>query len=138
MHDDSNRDRSRGADEDEPVFHKGVSGKSYNDAARPRSPAGIRNRQALDARDASHASGPALEVNRPGCRPMAADDALLVGTTIAGLSLDAPVTLALDDRRRHMHVIGKTGTGKSTLLCSMIQQDLAAGCSIRMAISRKP
>jgi len=58
---------------------------------------------------------------------MAADDALLIGTTTAGLSLDAPVFLSLDDRRRHMHVIGKTGTGKSTLLYSMMLQDLEAG-----------
>ena len=31
------------------------------------------------------------------------------------------------DRRAHMYVIGKTGTGKSTLLETMIQQDMAAG-----------
>ena len=30
-------------------------------------------------------------------------------------------------RLRHMHVIGATGTGKSTLLLSLIAQDLAAG-----------
>jgi len=37
--------------------------------------------------------------------------------------------LALDDstRRRHLHVVGQTGTGKSTLLAHMIAQDLAAG-----------
>src|SRR5437667_5056811 len=31
------------------------------------------------------------------------------------------------DRRAHMYVIGKTGTGKSTLLESMIKQDMDAG-----------
>jgi hypothetical protein len=31
------------------------------------------------------------------------------------------------DRRAHMYVIGKTGTGKSTLLETMIRQDVAAG-----------
>lgn len=31
------------------------------------------------------------------------------------------------DRRSHMYVIGKTGTGKSTLLKSMVLQDIAAG-----------
>lgn len=35
--------------------------------------------------------------------------------------------LSQDDRRRHLHVIGKTGTGKSTLLVSLILTDLAAG-----------
>lgn len=58
---------------------------------------------------------------------MTADDFLLLGTTISGLTLDAPVTLASDDRRRHMHVIGKTGTGKSTLLYALMLQDLEAG-----------
>lgn len=31
------------------------------------------------------------------------------------------------DRRSHMYVVGKTGTGKSTLLETMIRQDVAAG-----------
>src|SRR5436190_14368520 len=31
------------------------------------------------------------------------------------------------DRRSHMYVIGKTGTGKSTLLKTMVLQDIAAG-----------
>src|SRR5437773_5252382 len=31
------------------------------------------------------------------------------------------------DRRSHMYVIGKTGTGKSTLLKAMVLQDIAAG-----------
>ena len=37
------------------------------------------------------------------------------------------VTLDADERRRHLYVIGQTGTGKSTLLLNLIQQDLAAG-----------
>ncbi len=32
-----------------------------------------------------------------------------------------------DDRRRHMYMIGQTGTGKSTLLKHMFVQDIAAG-----------
>lgn len=56
-----------------------------------------------------------------------ADDDTLLGTTTRGLDLDAPVTLSRDDRRRHLYVIGKTGTGKSTLLQSLIFSDLAAG-----------
>src|SRR5262245_1202871 len=31
------------------------------------------------------------------------------------------------DRRAHMYVIGKTGTGKSTLLETMIRQDMETG-----------
>ena len=32
-----------------------------------------------------------------------------------------------DDRRAHMYLIGKTGTGKSTLLETLIRQDIASG-----------
>lgn len=35
--------------------------------------------------------------------------------------------LSTDVRMRHMHVVGASGTGKSTLLVSMILQDIAAG-----------
>jgi hypothetical protein len=31
------------------------------------------------------------------------------------------------DRRSHVYIIGKTGTGKSTLLANMIRQDILAG-----------
>ncbi len=35
-----------------------------------------------------------------------------------------------DDRLRHMYLIGKSGTGKSTLLESMISQDIANGAGV--------
>jgi hypothetical protein len=38
-----------------------------------------------------------------------------------------PITQAEEDRRRHLYVVGKTGMGKSTLLLSLIGQDIAAG-----------
>jgi hypothetical protein len=37
------------------------------------------------------------------------------------------VTLAPDERRRHLYVIGQTGTGKSTLLLNLICQDMRSG-----------
>ena len=37
------------------------------------------------------------------------------------------VTLRLPDRLRHMHVVGASGTGKSTFLLSLIAQDIDAG-----------
>lgn len=37
------------------------------------------------------------------------------------------VTLAPEERRRHLYIVGQTGTGKSTLLQNLIRQDLAAG-----------
>ncbi|MFT3784896.1 MAG: type IV secretion system DNA-binding domain-containing protein [Tepidisphaeraceae bacterium] len=38
-----------------------------------------------------------------------------------------PVTLHAEQRARHMHVIGTSGTGKSTLLLNLIRQDLERG-----------
>jgi hypothetical protein len=40
---------------------------------------------------------------------------------------DRELGLSIDDARQHMHVIGPTGTGKSTLLANLICQDIAAG-----------
>lgn len=42
-----------------------------------------------------------------------------------GLSRD--VFIERDDRRRHMYIIGKTGTGKTEFLKQMIQQDIKNG-----------
>lgn len=38
-----------------------------------------------------------------------------------------PVALSVEDSRRHLHVLGPTGTGKTTLLLTLALQDLAAG-----------
>jgi TraM recognition site of TraD and TraG/Type IV secretory system Conjugative DNA transfer len=38
-----------------------------------------------------------------------------------------PVSLRADDALQHLHVIGPTGVGKSTLLANLIVQDIAAG-----------
>lgn len=35
--------------------------------------------------------------------------------------------IKLDDRRRHMYIIGQTGTGKTTLLMNMLVSDIVAG-----------
>ena len=55
------------------------------------------------------------------------DDCAYLGTRTSGLELESPVMLGEDDRRRHLYVIGKTGTGKSTLLMSLIHSDLVVG-----------
>ncbi|MDP3963257.1 MAG: type IV secretion system DNA-binding domain-containing protein [bacterium] len=39
----------------------------------------------------------------------------------------ASVRLLREDRRRHLYIIGQTGTGKSTMLAEMIRQDIANG-----------
>ncbi|MCR4305722.1 MAG: type IV secretion system DNA-binding domain-containing protein, partial [Candidatus Daviesbacteria bacterium] len=41
--------------------------------------------------------------------------------------VDRPVYLSEDDRRRHMYIIGRTGTGKSELLKTLMLQDILAG-----------
>lgn len=41
--------------------------------------------------------------------------------------VERPIYIDEDDRRRHMYVIGKTGTGKSQLLEEMVMQDINAG-----------
>ncbi|MBI4990944.1 type IV secretory system conjugative DNA transfer family protein [Candidatus Gottesmanbacteria bacterium] len=41
--------------------------------------------------------------------------------------LSRQIYMQLDDRRRHVYIIGKTGVGKSVLLKDMILQDIKAG-----------
>ncbi len=41
--------------------------------------------------------------------------------------VERPVYVSEDDRRRHMYIIGRTGTGKSELLKGMMLQDILAG-----------
>ncbi|MBI4065493.1 type IV secretion system DNA-binding domain-containing protein [Candidatus Gottesmanbacteria bacterium] len=41
--------------------------------------------------------------------------------------VERPIYLGEDDRRRHVYIIGKTGTGKSQLLEEMAIQDILAG-----------
>jgi Helicase HerA, central domain/TraM recognition site of TraD and TraG len=51
---------------------------------------------------------------------------LLVGESVfRGQS--KPIYITDDDRRRHIYVIGQTGTGKSTLLGNMIIEDIQSG-----------
>ncbi|MFA6458463.1 MAG: type IV secretion system DNA-binding domain-containing protein [Patescibacteria group bacterium] len=53
-------------------------------------------------------------------------EGLLLGhNTYRGTKRD--IRIQRDDRRRHFYVIGKSGTGKSTLLETMIRQDLQNG-----------
>ncbi len=43
-----------------------------------------------------------------------------------------PIYMQLDDRRRHVYIIGKTGVGKSVLLQDMILQDIRAGNGVAL------
>src|SRR5471030_413467 len=53
---------------------------------------------------------------------------LLLGARISGDF----VMLDPEERRRHLYIVGQTGTGKSTLLLNLIAQDLAAGEGIAL------
>lgn len=56
-------------------------------------------------------------------------DGLLLGESVyRGARL--PVYLSDEDRRRHLYVIGQTGTGKSTLLGNLILEDIRRGAGI--------
>jgi len=48
---------------------------------------------------------------------------LCIGAHVLG----GDVLLDPDERRRHLYVVGQTGTGKSTLLLNLIRQDFTAG-----------
>lgn len=48
----------------------------------------------------------------------------------AHAGVEREVRLGTEARLRHVHVIGASGTGKSTLLVSMILQDIAAGYGV--------
>lgn len=43
------------------------------------------------------------------------------------MGVSQPVEIGLDDRMRHSFIVGQTGTGKSSLMESMIIQDIHAG-----------
>jgi hypothetical protein len=57
---------------------------------------------------------------------MSGDPLIFIGRT-KWRDLDKPFGLRGGDRRAHMYAIGKTGTGKSSLLEGMIRQDVLAG-----------
>ncbi len=58
-----------------------------------------------------------------------ATEGLLLGKSVFR-DTERNVYLGDDDRRRHVYIIGRTGTGKTELLKSMILQDIKAGKGI--------
>jgi hypothetical protein len=75
-----------------------------------------------------------LPVVRLGSRRLPASSAIpskgrtLGQSTWPGAS--RPLALSPEDGLPHLHLLGPTGTGKSTLMLSMIRQDMAAGRSL--------
>ena len=58
--------------------------------------------------------------------PASPTDGVLLGENIIGAE-KASVRLGTPDRLRHVHIVGASGTGKSTLLVRLILQDIEAG-----------
>jgi len=56
---------------------------------------------------------------------------ILLGTNIYR-NVRTPVRIAPEDRLRHFYIIGQTGTGKTTLLKTMIRQDILNGEGVCM------
>ncbi|HTE58546.1 MAG TPA: type IV secretory system conjugative DNA transfer family protein [Verrucomicrobiae bacterium] len=54
------------------------------------------------------------------------DEGLLLGYNIFR-GAKKPIRIALQDRQRHMYVVGQTGTGKSTFLENLALQDMLSG-----------
>lgn len=59
--------------------------------------------------------------------PRTLDTGALVGVSDHPGTLGREIRLATSDRLRHLHLIGPTGTGKSTLMARMVLDDLDAG-----------
>lgn len=74
--------------------------------------------------------GPA-PVPRVASRMLPPDRTVVRSGRIIGVSTypgaERPVALSTADGLRHLHVLGPTGVGKSTLLLNLITQDMAAG-----------
>ncbi|HYK98353.1 MAG TPA: hypothetical protein VEU77_08150, partial [Candidatus Acidoferrales bacterium] len=58
--------------------------------------------------------------------PRARQATRVIGTSVDG-RIPRPVALSVTASRQHLHVLGPTGTGKSTLLLNLVAQDIAAG-----------
>lgn len=73
-------------------------------------------------------------VPRDQSRWLRADDRVTARGRVIGRSNapgdDRVLGLSIEDARHHLHVIGPTGVGKSTLLAQLILQDAAAGRSV--------
>jgi hypothetical protein len=59
------------------------------------------------------------------------EEGLLLGKNIYR-DEETPVYIADDDRRRHLYLVGQTGTGKSVLMQNLIIQDIKAGRGVCM------
>jgi hypothetical protein len=77
------------------------------------------------------AAGAVAGRDRAGAKTVAPSRTLSQSGKMLGLAdhpgVRRPVAIAPEDARHHLHVVGETGTGKSTLLANLVLQDAAAG-----------
>jgi len=83
------------------------------------------------ARLATLPARPVIGVEAAGARILSPGRSLpaegrVLGASNAGVSA-SPVAISVADARHHIHVLGQTGTGKSTLLARLALQDAEAG-----------
>ncbi|HLD24779.1 MAG TPA: type IV secretion system DNA-binding domain-containing protein [Patescibacteria group bacterium] len=67
-----------------------------------------------------------LNAKRAPAPMLVASSGLFVGIS-RYRGVDRPIYIGDDDRRRHLYIIGKTGTGKSQMLEELVIQDVKAG-----------
>lgn len=82
---------------------------------------------------ALQATGSLPGLEAAGTRPVSPAKAIpSEGKTLGNAdasSVDRKVAIAVEDARQHVHLIGATGTGKSTLLAQLVLEDAAEGRS---------
>jgi hypothetical protein len=70
-------------------------------------------------------------VDRSGARLLPTSESVARRGRVVAVSTypgaERPLAMRLQDSLQHLHVLGPTGTGKSTLLLNLIVQDIAAG-----------
>lgn len=75
--------------------------------------------------------GISTNIERKAAKEVAAPAGLPTEGMRLGLNMyhgtETPIFLTQDDKRRHVYIIGQTGTGKSVLLTNMMLQDAEAG-----------
>lgn len=74
---------------------------------------------------------PTTQLERQGSKQVdgprnMSDEGLLLGYNVFR-GVKKPIRLSLEDRRRHMYVVGQTGVGKSVYLENLALQDMIAG-----------
>lgn len=76
-----------------------------------------------DARSLPVVMSPARRLSPSRAVPRAGRVIGVAGTS----STERPVAISATDSLRHLHAVGPTGTGKSTVLLNLVTQDMAAG-----------